>query len=165
MVTGQSSNQQFLVINTGDETLTGTAQVSAGAVRLPSPAQSVHRERWADRARHRGFQSSSRRSVYRLGRVRQQRRGLDQCRDRFRRHRADREFHRDPTNGAAALLVNFTDASTGTVTGWAWVFGDGGTSILASPGYSYATAGTFSVSLTVFGPLGRTPCRWRIILR
>jgi len=63
-------------------------------------------------------------------------------------------FTATPTNGAATLLVNFTDASTGTVTGWAWVFGDGGTSILASPSYSYVNTGTFSVSLTVFGPLG-----------
>jgi PKD repeat protein len=63
-------------------------------------------------------------------------------------------FTAGPTNGAAPLLVNFTDASSGTVTGWAWVFGDGGTSTLASPSYSYANAGTFSVSLTVFGPLG-----------
>ncbi len=50
--------------------------------------------------------------------------------------------------------MNFTDASSGTVTGWAWAFGDGGTSALASPSYAYVDAGTFPVRLTVFGPLG-----------
>jgi PKD repeat protein len=63
-------------------------------------------------------------------------------------------FTGSPTNGAAALLVNFTDASTGTVTGRVWTFGDGGASALTSPSHSYVTAGTFSVSLTVLGPLG-----------
>ncbi len=59
-----------------------------------------------------------------------------------------------PTNGAATLLVNFTDASSGTVTGRVWTFGDGATSTLTGPSHSYTTAGTFSVSLTVFGPIG-----------
>jgi PKD repeat protein len=63
-------------------------------------------------------------------------------------------FTATPTNGAATLLVNFTDASSGTVTGWAWNFGDGGTSSLTSPSHAYTNAGTFSVNLTVFGPLG-----------
>src|ERR1035441_2603935 len=63
-------------------------------------------------------------------------------------------FTGTPTNGAATLLVNFTDASSGTVTGRVWDFGDGGTSTLASPSYSYTAAGIYPVSLTVFGPLG-----------
>ncbi len=63
-------------------------------------------------------------------------------------------FTGTPTNGVATLLVNFTDASSGTVTGRLWAFGDGGTSALANPTHSYTTAGTFSVSLTVRGPLG-----------
>jgi uncharacterized repeat protein (TIGR01451 family) len=63
-------------------------------------------------------------------------------------------FTGTPTNGAAALLVSFTNTSTGTVTSTAWTFGDGGTSALASPSHSYTNAGTFSVSLTVLGPLG-----------
>ncbi len=63
-------------------------------------------------------------------------------------------FTGNPTIGAATLLVNFADASSGTVISRLWNFGDGGASTLASPSYSYTTAGTFSVSLTVFGPLG-----------
>jgi PKD repeat protein len=63
-------------------------------------------------------------------------------------------FTGTPTNGAATLLVNFTDASSGTVTSRVWAFGDGSTSALASPSHPYTNAGTFSVSLTAFGPLG-----------
>jgi PKD repeat protein len=64
------------------------------------------------------------------------------------------DFTATPTNGAAKLLVNFTDASSGTVTGQVWAFGDGGTSTLTGPSHSYTNAGSFSVSLTVSGPLG-----------
>ena len=63
-------------------------------------------------------------------------------------------FTGTPTTGAATLLVNFTDGSSGTVTSRFWAFGDGGTSILTSPSHSYTNAGAFSVSLTVLGPLG-----------
>ncbi len=63
-------------------------------------------------------------------------------------------FTGSPTNGAATLLVNFTDTSSGTVTSQVWTFGDGGTSTLASPSHPYTNAGKFSVSLTVSGPLG-----------
>ncbi len=63
-------------------------------------------------------------------------------------------FSGTPTNGAATLVVNFTDASSGTVTSRVWTFGDGGTSALTSPSHSYTNAGSFSVSLTVLGPLG-----------
>jgi uncharacterized repeat protein (TIGR01451 family) len=59
-----------------------------------------------------------------------------------------------PTNGAAPLLVNFTDESTGTITNRLWSFGDTGTSTLASPSHTYSNAGVYSVSLTVFGPGG-----------
>ncbi len=63
-------------------------------------------------------------------------------------------FTGSPTNGAATLLVNFTDTSSGTVTSRVWTFGDGGTSALSSPSHSYTNAGSFSVNLTIFGPLG-----------
>ncbi len=63
-------------------------------------------------------------------------------------------FSGTPTNGAAALLVTFTDASSGSITSRVWSFGDGGTSVLTSPSHSYTNAGSFSVSLTVLGPLG-----------
>ena len=38
LATGQSSNQQFLVVDPGDETLIGTRGKCQGVVRLPSPA-------------------------------------------------------------------------------------------------------------------------------
>jgi PKD repeat protein len=47
----------------------------------------------------------------------------------------------------------FTDASTvsggATITDYLWDFGDGGTSILANPVYTYTSFGTFTVSLKI----------------
>ncbi|HUJ09511.1 MAG TPA: PKD domain-containing protein [Verrucomicrobiae bacterium] len=63
-------------------------------------------------------------------------------------------FSGSPTSGTAPLSVNFTDASSGTINGRLWSFGDGGTSTTASPSHNYMTAGSFDVSLTVFGPVG-----------
>ena len=34
------------------------------------------------------------------------------------------DFSATPTSGIAPLTVSFTDASTGSPTGWAWFFGD-----------------------------------------
>lgn len=51
-----------------------------------------------------------------------------------------------------ALLASFTDASSdsdGSVTAWAWDFGDGATSTLKNPTHSYSAAGTYKVSLLV----------------
>jgi PKD repeat protein len=63
-------------------------------------------------------------------------------------------FSGTPTSGQPPLTVNFTDQSTGTVTGWSWDFGDGGTSTLQNPSYTYNSAGVYTVSLTVTGPGG-----------
>ncbi len=53
------------------------------------------------------------------------------------------------------LSVQFTNQSTGTAPlTYAWDFGDGGSSTQASPSHTYATAGTYSVKLTVTGPGG-----------
>jgi len=53
------------------------------------------------------------------------------------------------------LSVAFTDTSTGTAPlTYAWDFGDSGTSTLPSPTHFYATAGTYTVKLTVTGPGG-----------
>ena len=59
-----------------------------------------------------------------------------------------------PTQGAVPLTVNFTDESTGSITLWGWDFGDGGTSTEENPSYAYETPGTYTVSLTVKGPVG-----------
>jgi PKD repeat protein len=63
-------------------------------------------------------------------------------------------FTANPVVGAAPLLVNFTDASTGTITNYSWTFGDGNTSGAVSPTYTYSTAGVYSVTLAISGPGG-----------
>ncbi len=64
------------------------------------------------------------------------------------------DFSGTPTSGTAPLNVTFSDLSSGTVTSWAWTFGDGGTSSLQNPSHSYAASGTYDVSLTATGPGG-----------
>ena len=60
------------------------------------------------------------------------------------------DFTADVTTGCAPLTVNFTDLSTGTgIDGWDWDFGDGGNSSAQNPSYTYYTAGTYTVALTV----------------
>jgi PKD repeat protein len=61
------------------------------------------------------------------------------------------DFTVDKTSGNAPLAVQFSDLSKGGVTGYAWDFGDGATSTLASPAHTYAAAGTYTVQLTVTG--------------
>jgi len=57
-----------------------------------------------------------------------------------------------PTNGTAPLTVTFTDTSANTPTSWNWNFGswnstDGGGSTLRNPSHTYASAGTYTVTL------------------
>ena len=64
-------------------------------------------------------------------------------------------FSGTPTSGSAPLSVTFTNSSTGTAPlTYAWTFGDGGTSTAASPVYSYATPGTYTVTLTTTNACG-----------
>lgn len=64
-------------------------------------------------------------------------------------------FNASPITGNKPLNVTFTDNSTGTanippgVTTWFWDFGDGNTSTLQNPSYTYAIEGTYNVTLTV----------------
>ncbi len=64
------------------------------------------------------------------------------------------EFTGSPTSGTTPLNVNFTSLATGTISTWAWTFGDGGTSNAVNPSHTYTTAGSYNVSLTVTGPGG-----------
>ncbi|MGC4102669.1 PKD domain-containing protein [Ferruginibacter sp.] len=59
----------------------------------------------------------------------------------------------DVTDCKVPFTVNFTDLSTGAVS-WAWNFGDGGTSALQNPSYTYTALGNYSVTLFVTGANG-----------
>ncbi len=58
-------------------------------------------------------------------------------------------FSGSPRSGEAPLTVQFTDASSGDPTSWSWDFGDGGTSTVQNPQYTYTRAGDYTVTLTV----------------
>jgi len=56
------------------------------------------------------------------------------------------------TSSTSGLTVTFTDQSTdtgGTIGSYAWNFGDGSTSAVASPNHTYASAGTYTISEVV----------------
>jgi PKD repeat protein len=65
----------------------------------------------------------------------------------------------DFSSSCAGLACTFSDRSAdpdGSVSGWSWTFGDGAGSTVRSPSHSYATAGTYAISLTVADNLGAT---------
>ncbi len=64
------------------------------------------------------------------------------------------KFTGTPTSGVAPLAVQFTDASVGGVTAWAWDFGDGSTETVQNPTHVYAANGTYTVKLTVTSASG-----------
>jgi PKD repeat protein len=64
------------------------------------------------------------------------------------------DFTADTTTGLAPLSVNFTNLTTGDATNYAWAFGDGNTSTSKDASNTYATAGTYTVTLTAIGPGG-----------
>jgi len=69
------------------------------------------------------------------------------------------DFSAGPLSGYQPLAVQFTDASTGPVTSYAWDFNDDGIvdNTSPNPSYTYALAGEYTVNLTVTGP-GGTDC-------
>jgi len=64
-------------------------------------------------------------------------------------------FTANTTSGTATLTVQFTDIST-SATSWAWDFNNDGTvdSTEQNPIYAYATAGSYTVNLTVTNEVG-----------
>ena len=65
-------------------------------------------------------------------------------------------FSGTPTSGSAPLTVQFTDASTGSITSRSWSFGDGTTSTSTNPSKVYSNPGQYTVTLTVTGLDGVT---------
>jgi gliding motility-associated-like protein len=67
------------------------------------------------------------------------------------------DFTFDATGGCAPLSVKFSDktsASSGQITNWQWVFGDGGNSTSANPAYVFNQPGNRTVSLRVKNEFG-----------
>jgi len=67
---------------------------------------------------------------------------------------------------ANGLQVTFTDISSdadGSIASWQWLFGDGGSSTLRNPIYTYAAAGSYTVSLTVTDDRGGSNTRTAVI--
>ncbi|MBP6624478.1 MAG: PKD domain-containing protein [Chitinophagaceae bacterium] len=49
------------------------------------------------------------------------------------------------------ILFNNTSTGPGTITGYSWTFGDGGTSTSANPSHTYANSGYYNVCLVING--------------
>jgi len=64
------------------------------------------------------------------------------------------DFSASPTSGNAPLKVKFMDKSSKSPTNWKWNFGDGKTSTVKNPVYTYNKAGKYTVSLTVKNAAG-----------
>ena len=56
-------------------------------------------------------------------------------------------------SNSSGLTANFTNTST-NATSYLWNFGDGFTSSAVNPAHTYATGGTYAVTLTATGPCG-----------
>ncbi|MEW5766794.1 MAG: PKD domain-containing protein [bacterium] len=64
------------------------------------------------------------------------------------------DFIADTTSLCAGSSAAFTDNSTGSITSWAWDFGDGSRGTTPHPSHIYTTAARYTVSLTVTGACG-----------
>ena len=66
------------------------------------------------------------------------------------------DFSSDPVAILIGCSVQFTDLSTNSPTSWQWDFNNDGIidSTMQNPSYTYTTAGTYTVNLTVSNPAG-----------
>jgi xanthomonalisin len=62
----------------------------------------------------------------------------------------------DTVSGLTASFTNSSTDTGGTISSYAWNFGDNGTSTSASPSHTYTAAGTYTVTLTVTDSTGAT---------
>jgi peroxiredoxin len=76
-------------------------------------------------------------------------------------------FTRSPASGVAPLAVFFDAAESadpdGAVASYAWDFGDGAVSAGATATHTFATAGTYSVTLTVVDDRGKSAEAMRMV--
>lgn len=56
--------------------------------------------------------------------------------------------------GTPTTFSDNSSVSSGSITNWAWAFGDAGTASTQSPTHTYATSGTFNATLTVTSDSG-----------
>jgi hypothetical protein len=63
-------------------------------------------------------------------------------------------FTASATSGTAPLTVQFTDTSTQSPTSWQWDFGNGSTSTQQNPSVTYATEGTYTVTMRASNAAG-----------
>ena len=73
-------------------------------------------------------------------------------------------FTESDITGTAPLTVQFTDESENSPTSWNWNFGDGGSSTLQNPEYTFTTPGNFAISLTVGNSAGTNVSAQRDII-
>src|SRR2546422_135578 len=62
-------------------------------------------------------------------------------------------------SSCSVLTCSFTSTSSdpdGSISAYSWTFGDGGTSAVQNPSYTYGAGGTYTVTLTVTDNLGAT---------
>ena len=64
------------------------------------------------------------------------------------------QFTSNVTLGFAPLAVQFTDSSQNMPTVWSWNFGDGGSSTLQNPGYTFYSGGQYMVVFTATNAAG-----------
>jgi PKD repeat protein len=58
-------------------------------------------------------------------------------------------FSYSPVAPVAGTAVSFIDSSSGSPTAWSWSFGDGSSSAQRNPTHTYASGGTYTVTLSV----------------
>ncbi|MCA0237608.1 MAG: PKD domain-containing protein [Bacteroidetes bacterium] len=75
-------------------------------------------------------------------------------------------FNWSPNPACQSQAVQFTDASTGTITGRSWTFqgGSPATSTATNPSVTWATAGTYNVTLTVSGSGGPSTVTKQVVI-